>query len=140
MRKSAKVLALTLGVLVLLGVVGAGAALAQTPTPANTATDWQSVFLGKVATILGVDEQQLANAMQQASKEVENERIDQAVQDGRMTQEYADWLKQRPDDGNLGIHGFGFGRRDFHGGKFGGRMGGPGGGMPGTQTIPTPTE
>ncbi|MHB1132302.1 MAG: hypothetical protein ACYC4L_07910 [Chloroflexota bacterium] len=137
MYRSARVVSLTLAVLLLLGVVGAGAAFAQTPTPGsgtNTATDWQSVFVGKLATILGVDQQQLTNAMQQAAKETRDQRIDEAVAAGRITQEYADWLKQRPDDGRLDL-GLG---RGFHGDKMGGRVGGGHGGVPWAQTTPTP--
>jgi hypothetical protein len=135
MPKNLKVLSLALGVVLLLGVLGAGAAFAQTPT-ATTATDWQSVFLGKVATILGVDQQRLTDAMKQARGEVENERIDAAVAAGRMSQEYANWLKQRPDDGGhrfgRGDFGFGFGHAK------GGRFIGPMKAAPGT--APTPTQ
>lgn len=138
MKRSAKIATLTLGMLLVLGLLGAGAVFAQTPTPSTTtATDWQSVFLGKVATILGVDQQKLADAMTQAAKETRNEQIDQAVRDGRMSQEYGNWLKQRPDDGSLGIKGFGFGR----GGHFDLRLGGRGfGKMPPAQATPTPGQ
>lgn len=147
MRKNVKVVSLVLGVLLLLGIAGAGAVFAQTPTPSTTtATDWQSVFLGKVASALGVDQQRLTTVMQQAAKETRNQQIDEAVAAGRLTQAYGDWLKQRPDDGKLGLH-FDFGRGGFHGGKMGGRGGpgmGPGalgpGGMASAQAAPGATQ
>ena len=140
MSKRVKVLSLTLGVVLLLGVLGAGVAFAQTPTPDTANTDWQSVFLGKVASILGVDQQALADAMKQAAKEVRNEQIDAAVAAGRMSQEYADWLKQRPDNGGPGLRGTEFGRGFFHGAKFGFRMGGRFGGVPPAGATPVPSQ
>lgn len=138
MQKSMKIVSLTLGVLLLLGIVGAGAVFAQTPTPSTTtATDWQSVFLGKVAAALGVDQARLTTAMQQAAKETRNQQIDEAVAAGRMSQEYGNWLKQRPDDGSLGTKGFGF-ERGGHGGKLGGRGGGLGV-TPRAQATPSAT-
>jgi hypothetical protein len=123
--------------LLLLAIAGVGAVFAQTPTPSTgTATDWQSVFLGKVATALGVDQARLTTAMQQAAKETRNEQIDAAVAAGRISQQYGDWLKQRPDDGRLGLR-FDFGHGGFHGGKFGGR-GGPGM-VPPAQATPSAT-
>ena len=141
MRLSVKIVSLTLGVLLMLGIVGAGAAFAQTPTPASgttAATDWQSVFLGKVATILGVDQAKLTSAMQQAAKETRNQQIDEAVAAGRITQDYGNWLKARPDDGRLDL-GIGFGRGDL-GGKRGGHLGERGGGMPSTSTQTAPAQ
>ena len=129
MRKSVKILSVTLGVLLLLGILGVGAAFAQTPPP-TTATDWQSAFVGKVAKILGVEEQKLTDAFTQAR----NETIDEAVKDGQMTQAQADWMKQRM--GQAEQSGFG---GPMHGGTWGGRMGGRFGG-PWAQPTPAPTQ
>ena len=146
MQRNLKVGMVTLAVVLLLGVLGAGAAFAQAPTPSpstgtttSTKTDWQSVLLGKVANILGVDQQRLADAVKQANKEVQNEQIDQAVKDGRITQAYADWLKQRPDDGSLGFGLGGPGRGGFGHGFGGGHIGGLPGGTGQGQATPAPT-
>ncbi|MDA8217866.1 MAG: hypothetical protein M0Z94_09655 [Dehalococcoidales bacterium] len=127
MRSKVKVLALALGVMMVLGVVGAGVAFAQTPTPGtdtgtNTQTDWQSVYLSKVASILGIDQQKLTDAMTQARQDVQNQQIDAAVAAGRISQDYGNWLKQRPATGGpeRGDFGLGF---DFHHGM-GGHIGG----------------
>ncbi|MHB1417329.1 MAG: hypothetical protein ACYC1C_18940 [Chloroflexota bacterium] len=139
MRSKVKVLALALGVMMVLGVVGAGVAFAQTPTPGtdtNTQTDWQSVYLSKVASILGIDQQKLTDAMTQARQDVQNQQIDAAVGAGKISQDYGNWLKQRPATGGpeRGDFGLGF---DFHHGK-GGHIGGFNGENP--QATQTPTE
>ncbi|MHB1417517.1 MAG: hypothetical protein ACYC1C_19900 [Chloroflexota bacterium] len=133
MRQSVKILSVTLGVMLLLGVLGVGAAFAQTPAP-TTATDWQSAFLGKVATILGVDEQKLTDAFTQARSET----IDEAVQAGQMTQAQADWMKQRVEQAQQDGFGPGVGGPMMRGGR-GGHMGGQFGG-PWAQQAPAPTQ
>lgn len=133
MRKSLKLISLALGVVILLGVVGVGAAFAADPP--TTPTDYHNAFLAKLATLLGIDEQKLSDAYTKALTETRDEMIDQAVKDGWITQARADWLKQMPDVGTVGP-GFGGG---WHGGKFGGRMGGYFGG-PWAQSTPAPAQ
>ena len=120
MSKGFKLLLVGLAVAVLVGAVGVGAVLAADP-PTSTSTtpaDFQKAFIAKVAQILGVDQQKLTDAIKQAAKETRNEMIDKAVAEGRITQEWGNWLKQRPDNGGLGL---GFGFKGMHGGKwFGG--------------------
>jgi hypothetical protein len=120
---------LALGILLLLGVVGVAVTAAADPTP--TPAKQRDVFMGKVAKILGIDQQKLTNAFNQACKETRNEMIDKALADGRITKAWADWMKQRPGDGNCGIGNMGRMR-----GAAGGRMDGPGWGKPGQATPP----
>ncbi len=139
MRKSLKVLSVTLGIAILVGVLGVGAVLAADPTPTptttTTKTDYQQLFLSKLAQILGIDEQRLTDAMTQARKDTENQMIDDAVKAGRMSQEYADWLKQRPSTDGKDF-GFGFGLRGFgFGGRGHGFFGGHGKSVPATATT-----
>jgi hypothetical protein len=71
-----------------LGVVGVGAGLAQ------QGNDTASTFLAKVAAKLGISEDKLSTAVDQAY----NETLDDAVTAGRLTQSQADALKQRGFD------------------------------------------
>ncbi|MEW5827424.1 MAG: hypothetical protein AB1846_00925 [Chloroflexota bacterium] len=75
----------------------------------------------------GVDLQEIRDALQAVHAEAMRERIAQAVADGSITQEKADWLLEGLDKGFLDGPGLGFG--------FGGRHGG---GIP--PVAPTPTE
>ncbi len=93
-----------------LAVVGIGAASAQSgTTEADTAYDR---FINRVAELLGKTPAQLESAMTQASKE----QIDQAVEDGELTQEQADDIKARIDETGRQFPVFGKGP---HGGRFG---------------------
>lgn len=107
-------LAATAAVAVL--AVGAIAAGAQSQEGDGTS------FLDRVAAKLGIDTPKL----EQAIKDTRTEDIDQAVTDGKLTQEQADDLKQRLDemplDGPFGGPRLGHGRGGF-GMKF---EGGPG--------------
>jgi hypothetical protein len=150
--------------LLVIGVVGATNAYAQTPT--NTPLhqggpgDGRGRGLGQVeleaaAKVLGMTTDELSSALQggktleqlaqdanvdiqavqdaiQAAHATEmRTRIQQAVTDGTITQENADWLLEGLDKGFIGGPGaFGFG----HG--FGGPHG-PGAGTGNTQTPPT---
>jgi hypothetical protein len=98
-------------------------------------TSPHDIFVGKVAEKLGLDKDTVATAMQEARQEMMDEalaeRLQQAVTDGRITQEEADailaWMQSRPaalDD--LGRLGPGFGPK----GEGGGRMMGPHGQRP----------
>ena len=116
MNRTLKIVSIALAVMVVLGASGAGAALANEPTATPTSpADYQQALLAKVAAKLGIDQQKVTDAFKQAAKELENEMIDKAVADGRIGQDMANWLKQRPDDGRLGM---GFGIRGFPGGKW----------------------
>ena len=65
--------------------------------------------LEELATEAGVELQDVQDAIQ-ASREAEiRERIEQAVADGTMTQEKADWLLEGLEKGFLDGPGFGFG-------------------------------
>lgn len=118
-------------VLVVLGLAGAlavtavaGTAIAQTPTPnTQTGTNYQEYFLDRLASALGTTRDKLTSAFTQAR----NETADQAVKDGKLTQEKADRMKAQQGIGPFGFHGFGgdMGRGDMgRGGKMGGFMGG----------------
>lgn len=92
-----------LAVLILVTGILAGAAYAQTPTP--TDADSGKTLLGRVAAILGIEQQEVEDAFAQARKEMRSEaqkaRLDKLVEQGRITQEQADdyqtWLESRPD-------------------------------------------
>ena len=128
MSKRLKLVSIAFGVVLLLGVIGLGAAFAD--DPATSPTNYHSVFLSKLASILGVDEQKVTDAYTQARTEM----IDQAVKDGWITQDRANWMKE-----NLAENGFG--GPGMRGGAWGGRMGGRFGGIPPwASTTPTPAQ
>jgi hypothetical protein len=126
-----------IGVGALMGtVIGGSAVMAQgsTPgsgTPTATAEETQSPlqrFTSRVAEILGIEQQDLEDAVQQARREMVDQkvqaRLDALVEAGRLTQEQADeylqWFKDRPEDIPL------FLGRGAHSGKHGHRHGHPG--------------
>ena len=87
--------------------------------------------LEQLAQDANVDPQAVQDAIQAAHATEMRTRIQQAVTDGTITQENADWLLEGLDKGFIGVPGaFGFG----HG--FGGPHG-PGTGTGDTQTPPT---
>ena len=71
----------------------------------DTATSDKDTFISKVANILGLDEDTVSDAMTQARdemrQEAQQERLNNAVEDGVITQEEADailaWWQARPD-------------------------------------------
>ena len=113
------IVGIVVAALLLLGTLG-GVALAQSPTPTATPTpppgqQQKKALLDEMARILGVDPQKAGDAFDQAQKTVSRQRQDaavqqrlgQAVQNGKLTQAQADeiakWWKSRPDTiGNLG--------------------------------------
>ena len=113
---SKKVLAATVAG---LAVAGGGAAIAasQTDSPGSS-------FLDSVAEHLGVSSQELEDATKAAAID----QVDQALEDGKITQEQADAMKERIESGEapffLGPGAFGF-RHEFGG------PGGPEGGFDG---------
>ena len=93
-------------------------------------------IMERVAEKLGIAEEDLRTAFDEAKAELKDERleqrIDDLVADGRLTeaegQELLDWYRSRPEvlEGRGGLRGFGphgFGRRGGHGFmfRFGGR-------------------
>ena len=65
--------------------------------------------LGELADAAGVDMQAVKDALNTAHQTEMRDRITQAVTDGTMTQEKADWLLEGLDKGFLDGPGFGFG-------------------------------
>jgi hypothetical protein len=65
--------------------------------------------LQELADEAGVDMQEIFDAMSAVREASMRERIAQAVEDGTMTQEKADWLLEGLDKGFLDGPGFGFG-------------------------------
>ena len=104
-----------------LAVAGGGAAIAASQTDSQG-----SSFLDSVAKHLGISSEELEDATKAAAVD----QVDQALADGKITQEQADALKQRIESGEapffLGPGMFGF-RHSFGGqGDNGGRFGDPG--------------
>lgn len=134
--------------LVVIGVVGATSAYAQTGTneplhgrgpggrglgleglqaaaeALNMTTDElinalrSGKTLEELATEAGVDIQDVQDAIQAAQATAMRERIQQAVTDGTITQEHADWLLEGLDKGFIGGPA-GFGLGGPHGPGFG---------------------
>ena len=101
-----------LGVVILLvsGLV-AGVALAQGGGEGGTQGEREG-FLSRVAAHLGVTEQQLVDAVKAARLEM----VDEAVAAGKITQEQADRVRERIEEGE----GLGFGWGGCHMRPFGG--------------------
>jgi polyhydroxyalkanoate synthesis regulator phasin len=93
---------LAVGGVAAVAVIGAGVVMAQTPGTSSGKT-----FLDRVAAKLGIDTPKLQNAI----KGARNDQIDEAVQNGDLTQKQADALKQKidqsPNGGGFGEFGFG---------------------------------
>ena len=100
-----------------------GAALEAVANVLNMSTDDLSAALEGGQTLqdladeAGVDMQDVKDALSAVREESMRERITQAVEDGSLTQEKADWLLEGLDKGFLVGPGFGFGR-GFHPDKF----------------------
>jgi hypothetical protein len=93
-------------VIVLTGLIGATVfAASDSTTTADKSTNPQSVFAEKVATILGIDQDKVEAAFEQAQKEMQSEALDNRlanmVENGVITQDQADqyksWLESKPD-------------------------------------------
>ena len=86
---------------VMLGVAG-GAIMAQ---QSDGEESRMSAFAAKVASILGLEADDVENAMEQAREELADEalddKLDELVEKGTITQEQADeyetWIESRPD-------------------------------------------
>jgi hypothetical protein len=119
--------------MMVISVFTAGAVMAQEDGTGETPA--AQSFASRVAAILGLEEAQVQDAMDQAHREMQDEalrnRLDALVEQGRLTQEQADeyhqWYQSRPE----GIRGFGGPGPGFrfgglgHGHGHGHRMKGP---------------
>jgi hypothetical protein len=127
-----KVLFVTFGILMIValatGAVASVNAADNQPAGTAQAPGWHtggpggfrgpgdSAMLDRVAQILGIDKQKLADAFKQAGTETAQKRMDdmfaKLVTSGKLTQAQADqykaWLKAKPAD----VPGFGFGQGD----------------------------
>ena len=123
-KKKFIIIGLVVAVVVVLGAIG-GIALADNATSSTTVNP----LIAKVATILGVDQNKVQAAFDQAQQEIRSEtlnaRLAQLVTDGKITQAQADaykiWMNSKP----AGIDGIGPG--GMMGRGFGGGRGGCGG-------------
>lgn len=95
------------GVVAVLALAGGGAALAATQL--GTPKEESQAVVDDVAKQLGVQPSELSAAIEQA---LEN-RLDEAVAAGRLTQEQADRMKERLRSGDVPL--FGHGLRGMHG-------------------------
>jgi hypothetical protein len=82
--------------------------LGMTPDELSTALR-NGQTLADLATTAGVDVQDVQAAIQAVRATEMRTRIEQAVSDGTMTQDKADWLLEGLDKGYLDGPGFGFG-------------------------------
>ena len=107
-RKWLIVAAVALVVILMAGIIG-GVVYAQTTTPTPTPDNQGKTLLARVADILGIDQQKLEDAYNQAKKEMSDEaltsKLDTLVKAGKLTQEQADqykqWWESRPDVPNI---------------------------------------
>lgn len=104
------------------GLEAAANALNMTADELSTQL-WGGRTLADLADQAQVDLQTVRDAVDAACQQAQRDAIAQAVQDGRLSQEQADWLLQGLDNGYWGGrgfgHGFGFGRGFGHGRGFG---------------------
>ena len=93
-----------------------GAIMAQ-----DDGEDGSKTFAGRVAEILGLEDDTVADAMKQAKEDMRDEavkaKLDALVEAGKITQEEADeyleWLESRPDVDFGGGFGRGHGKKGF---------------------------
>jgi hypothetical protein len=97
------------------GLEAAAEALDMTTEELTTALQ-SGKTLEQIAEEAGVDFEDVQAAIQAAHATQMRERIQQAVEDGTITQENADWLLEGLDKGFIGIPG-GFGLGGPHGPK-----------------------
>jgi hypothetical protein len=108
--------------LLTVGMVGMAQAQDEVPTPLEAAAEalgmtadelstqlWGGRTLADLADRAGVDLQTVRDAVEAAQKANVRASIEQAVEDGRLSQEQADWLLQGLDQGywGPGVRGFG---------------------------------
>jgi hypothetical protein len=104
---------------------------------------WGGKTLADLAKEAGVDLQAIRDAVEAAQKTAQKDAIEQAVTDGKLSREKADWLLEGLDKGywggpggglGFGGPGGGFGGRGGHRGR--GGFGGPPGNTPPDSTAP----
>lgn len=99
-RKRLVVLAASLAVVAVLAVGGFATVFAAgTPTPTadgSTQTSRAQTFLDRLANNLGIT----TDKLQQGLKDTANQYVDQALQNGKITQQQADQAKQNIANGN----------------------------------------
>jgi len=116
MSKKVKVLIATLVAVLLLGVGTTATVMAQegediVPEPEVVTEEGANGFLARVADILGITEEELQAVFNEARQQMQDEAIirflDEAVEQGLVTQEEADemlaWWQQRPEALDLGL-------------------------------------
>ena len=121
MKRSRKLLVVGVvaAAVLLAGTIG-GVVLAQT---GDATGGTGNTLLARVATILGIDQQTLQDAVTQAGKDMRQEalsnRLKSLVDQGKITQDQADqwktWLDSKPDMPS-GLGGLGQGKFRGHGG------------------------
>jgi hypothetical protein len=114
-KKKWIIIGVAVAVVVLAAGILGGVAYAQSPTPssAGIGAGTGKTLLERVATILGIDQAKLKDAVNQAEKDmsVDNAKafLDKQFQAGKITQkqedDYLNWLKSKPADlpANLGM-------------------------------------
>ena len=90
MKKRTKVLGVGL-VAALVAAIVVGLVLAQSADETTSSVALPKTFLGKVAANLGIKEDRLVEAMTQAQLQT----IDEAVEEGWITAQQAEWMKQQ---------------------------------------------
>jgi hypothetical protein len=109
------------------GMEAAAEVLGLTPEELTTEL-WGGKTLSDLADEAGVDLQAVRDAVEAAQQDAMREAIEQAVTDGKLSREQADWMLEGLENGYMGGHGFGrfggFGGCHGHGG-FRGRGGFP---------------
>ena len=104
MSKKLKIITAVMAGVVILALGGGALVMAADNTTTTTPTTQSNALFARAAAILGVTEQQLTDAFQQANTLAESQRIDQqlaqAVTKGTITQAESDaikaWLAQKP--------------------------------------------
>lgn len=108
-----------------VGLEAAAEALGMTADELSTQL-WGGKTLADLAEEAGVDLQDVQDAVKAAQEAAVRDAIEQAVEDGTLTREHADWLLEGLDNGYWSGHGMGGmggcgGHGGFHGrGGFGG--------------------
>ena len=102
MQRSTKI-KIAAGAVAALAVAGGGAAVAATHVWSPQGES--QAVINDAAKQLGVEPSELSDALEQALRN----RVDQAVEDGRLTEEQADALKERIDSGDAPLIFGGFG-------------------------------
>lgn len=105
MSRKMKVLVAVLAAILVLAVGSTAVVMAQEEEPPPTPETEANGFLPRVAEILGISQEELTSAFQQAQQEMRQETflrfLDRAVEEGRIAPEKADefleWWEQRPE-------------------------------------------